>query len=97
MNHPNPTNALRPQQFEKKKTTGDWQAKHMLSEHTSTDIIREAAEVDIRFWKALAWGGGQTWHNFNLPYCLSTCPVINTIYAIYCAIIKNVKMHKYIF
>ena len=94
MNHPNPT---KPQQFEKKKKkTGDWQAKHILSEHTSTDIIREAAGVDIRFWKALAQGG-QTWHNFNLPYCLSTCPVINTLYTIYCAIIKNVKIHKYIF
>ena len=54
MNHPNPT---KPQQFEKKKkTTADWQAKHILSEHTSTDIIREAAGVDIRFWKALAQG-----------------------------------------
>ena len=95
MNRPNPT---KPQQFEKKTTTGDWQAKHILSEHTSTDISREAAGVDIRFWKALAQGGGgQTWHNFNLPYRLSTCPVINTIYTIYCAIIKNVKIHKYIF
>ena len=60
MNHPNPT---KPQQFEKKnkKKTGDWQAKHILSEHTSTDIIHEAAGVEIRFWKALAqgrWGGG---------------------------------------
>ena len=41
-------------------------------------------------------GGGQTWHNFNLTYCLSTCSVINTIYTIYCAII-NVKIQKYIF
>ena len=24
--------------------------------------------------------GGQACHNFNLPYCLTTCPVINTIY-----------------
>ena len=31
------------------------------------------------------------------PIGLSTCPVINTIYTIYCAIIKNVKIHKYIF
>ena len=81
-------------------TTGDWQAKHILSKHTSTDIICEAAGVDIRFWKALARGGGewgaQTWHNFNLTYCLSSCPVINTIYTIYCAII-NVKIQKYIF
>ena len=97
MNRPNPT---KPQQFEKKKTAGDRQAKHILSEHTSTDIIREAEGIDIRFWKALAqmggWGG-QTWHNSNFPYCLSTCSVINTIYTIYCAIIKNVKIHKYIF
>ena len=41
--------------------------------------------------------GGANWHNFNLPYCLSTCPVIKTIYTIYCAIIKNVKIHRYIF
>ena len=57
MNLPNPS---KPQQFEK-KTTGDWQwqTKHILSEHTSTDTIREVAGVDIRFWKALArWGRG---------------------------------------
>ena len=24
---------------------------------------------------------GQAWHNFNLPFCLSTCPVINAIYS----------------
>ena len=59
MNRPNPT---KPQQFEKKKkkkkkTTGDWRAKHILSEHTSTDIIFEAAGVDIQIWKALARGG----------------------------------------
>ena len=56
MNRPNHT---KPQQFEK-TTTGDWQAKHILSEHTSTDIICEAAGVDIQFWKALALGGAQT-------------------------------------
>ena len=72
MNRPNPT---KPQQFEnkKQKKTGDWQAKHILSEHTSTDIIREAAGVDIQtynFAKHLPGGGGQTWQNFNLPYCL---------------------------
>ena len=63
MNRPNPTKS---QQFEKKHTqkTGDWQAKHILSEHTSTGIIREAAGVDIRFWKALARGVGGA--NFNL-------------------------------
>ena len=64
MNRPNPT---KPQQFEKKKKTGDWQAKHILSEHTSTDIIREAAGVDIPFWKAHAQGGKLG--------IISTCPI----------------------
>ena len=57
---------------------------------------------------------GQAWHNFNLPFCLSTCPVPGNQYNIYlyvvwvemlkqtslyiyCAIIKNVKIQKYIF
>ena len=67
-NRPNPT---KPQQFEKNtKHTGDWQAKHILSEHTSTDIIREAAGVDIRFWKALAQGGGG-----GKLGIISTCPI----------------------
>ena len=65
MNRPNPT---KPQQFEK-TTTGDWQAKHILSEYTSTDIICEAAGVDIRFWKALARGGG------GKLGIISTCPI----------------------
>ena len=68
MNRPNPT---KPQRL-KKKTTGDWQAKHILSEHTSTDIIREAAGVDIRFWKALAQGGGGGGGKLGI---ISTCPI----------------------
>ena len=54
MNRPNPT---KPQKFEK-TTTGDWQAKHILSEHTSTDIIREAAGVDMESTCPGGWGGG---------------------------------------
>ena len=57
-----------------KTTTSDWQA----------------AGVDIRFWKALARGGGG-----KLGIIL-TCPIACQL-AIYCAIIKNVKIQKYIF
>ena len=59
---------------------------------------------------------GQAWHNFNMPYCLSTCLVIQTYIhcmyvvqeemlkpmqkqttlTIYCAIIKDVNIQKYL-
>ena len=94
MNRPNPT---KPQQFENKKKQKVIGKRSISSLSTHQLTLSEAAGVDIRFWKALAQGGGgQTWHNFNLTYCLSTCPVINTIYTMYCAII-NVKIQKYIF
>ena len=78
-----------------KKKTGDWQAKHIpLSTHQLTLSLRQQG-LTYDFGKHLP--RGQTWHNFNLFYCLSTCPLISTIYTIYCAIIKKVKIHKYIF
>ena len=49
-----------------------------LMKRKTNKVYEEPAGIDIRFWKALA--RGQAWHNFNLPFCLSTCRIIITIY-----------------
>ena len=57
-----------------------------LMKRKTIKVYEEPAGDDIRFWKALARGQwkalarGQAWHNFNLPFCLSTRRILNTIY-----------------
>ena len=72
-------------------------------------VSRSPSGVDIRFRKALA--RGQAWHSFNLSYrCQLDRDQYNiylyvvrgemlkqTSLTIYCVIIKNVKIEKYIF
>ena len=85
MNCPNPT---KPQQFEKKKKKQQVIGKRSISSpstHQLTLSVRQQG-LTYDFGKHLPGGRGvQTWHNFNLTYCLSTCPVIQyNIYHILC-------------
>ena len=48
-----------------------------LMKRKNNKVYEEPVGDDIRVWKALA--RVQAWHIFNLPFCLSTCRIINEI------------------